>query len=158
MAVMSHSGVITIGVTSCPLCDSSGPESDPEFIGHVLQCIHDFSMRSLPWAGHPPAAQTCWHPSEWDNGEVPEEDNQDVHFENNAYFDLESAQDSLEALERSSKSFSLQEVDFDNLEQTNSLSLPFPIPSYIKGSQYAAHLEAAYGGMIHETIAQIEDK
>jgi hypothetical protein len=48
MAVMSHFGVVTIDVTSYPLYDSTGPESDPGFARHVLNCIHDFLLRSLP--------------------------------------------------------------------------------------------------------------
>lgn len=50
--LLSSCMTITIGVTRCPLCDSSGPESDPEFIQHVLRCIHDFSLTSLPWSLH----------------------------------------------------------------------------------------------------------
>jgi hypothetical protein len=142
MAVMSHSGVVTIGVTHCPLCDSTGPESDPEFIRHVLNCIHDFSLRSLPWMGQPPCESRyvgtynlesvkCermfqWladlelgemsrlQLSQWDNAQISQEGKVAEYFENNDYFDLEAAQDSLEALERSSKSFSQQEDDLDD--------------------------------------------
>lgn len=42
--------VISIGVTRCPLCDSTGSDTDPVFIQHVLSCIHDFSLASLPWS------------------------------------------------------------------------------------------------------------
>ncbi|KND91791.1 hypothetical protein TOPH_03388 [Tolypocladium ophioglossoides CBS 100239] len=52
LTAISWSGVATIGVSHCPLCDSSGPEYAPEFIQHVLGCIHDFSLCSLPWAEH----------------------------------------------------------------------------------------------------------
>jgi hypothetical protein len=54
MAVASHSRVVTIGVTDCPLCDTTGSESDPGFITHLLNCKHDFSLRSLPWSDHSP--------------------------------------------------------------------------------------------------------
>lgn len=148
MAVMSHSGVVTIGVTHCPLCDSTGQESDPEFIRHVLNCIHDFSLRSLPWMGQPPCESRyvgtynlesvkCesmfqWladlelgemsrlQLSQWDNAQISQGGKVAEYFENNDYFDLEAAQDSLEALERSSKSFSQQEDDLDDDEHIGS--------------------------------------
>ncbi|KAJ5721580.1 uncharacterized protein N7483_009514 [Penicillium malachiteum] len=186
MAVMSHLSVVTIGVPNCPLCDSTGPESDPEFIKHVLQCMHDFSLRSLPWAGRSSDKSRCvrtynlelaeyegisrWladlkpeetsklQLSEYDNFEVSPENHLNVHFENNAYFDLESAQDSIEALERSSKSFSQQEADLDSTEETKNFHLPFPTPSYLRESSYMSRLNAAYRGMTRDRIDQIDDQ
>ncbi|KAL6695290.1 hypothetical protein J3F84DRAFT_394865 [Trichoderma pleuroticola] len=38
-----------IGTNQCPLCDSTGISHSPEFVRHVLDCIHDFSLYSLPW-------------------------------------------------------------------------------------------------------------
>lgn len=49
---ISWSAVTTIGVDACPLCDCTGDEHDPEFVRHVLCCIHDFSLFSLPQADH----------------------------------------------------------------------------------------------------------
>lgn len=49
---ISWSAVTTIGVNICPLCDCTGNEHAPEFVRHVLYCIHDFSLFSLPWADH----------------------------------------------------------------------------------------------------------
>ncbi|KAB8213020.1 WD40-repeat-containing domain protein, partial [Aspergillus novoparasiticus] len=62
LTAISLSGVTTIGVSHCPLCDSTGPEYAPEFIQHVLGCIHDFSLYSLPWAGsdHEKTGQHTW--------------------------------------------------------------------------------------------------
>lgn len=42
-----------IGITQCPLCDSTGPQDAPELIDHVLEHTHDFALRSLPWADLP---------------------------------------------------------------------------------------------------------
>ncbi|KAJ9483423.1 hypothetical protein VN97_g9983 [Penicillium thymicola] len=159
MAVMSHSGVVTIGVTHCPLCDSTGPESDPEFIRHVLNCIHDFSLRSLPWMGQPPCGSRYvgtynlesveyesmfqWlaglelgemsrlQLSQWDNAQISQEEKLDEYFENNDYFDLEAAQESLEALERSSNSFSQQEDDLDDDDDDDDIKLLQRIQSAI---------------------------
>jgi hypothetical protein len=38
-----------MGITTCPLCDSEGPQDSLDLIEHVLQHVHDFSLRSLPW-------------------------------------------------------------------------------------------------------------
>ncbi|KAL3481490.1 hypothetical protein BJX99DRAFT_148515 [Aspergillus californicus] len=186
MAVMSHSGVLTIGVTSCPLCDSIGPESDPAFIRHVLSCMHDFSLRSLPWTGLPlcgprhfgtynlesvkydslsqwlenlgPDEMGRLQISQWDNGQTLQEERVDEYFDTNDYFDLESVQNSLAALERSSRSFSQQEADFEDTEETTSPRLPFPIPSYLLGSRYISRLEAAADRKItHYTIDRTDD-
>lgn len=43
------SEVKTIGTSQCPLCDKTGLAHSPEFVQHVLGCIHDFSLYSLPW-------------------------------------------------------------------------------------------------------------
>ncbi|KAI1742164.1 WD40-repeat-containing domain protein [Xylaria scruposa] len=43
-----------MGITECPLCDSEGPQDSPELVEHVLQHVHDFSLRSLPWPTDPP--------------------------------------------------------------------------------------------------------
>ncbi|KAL7905793.1 hypothetical protein GGI35DRAFT_123193 [Trichoderma velutinum] len=47
--VTCWSDVKTIGTSQCPLCDLTGIALSPEFIRHVLNCIHDFSLYSLPW-------------------------------------------------------------------------------------------------------------
>ncbi|KAH0527553.1 hypothetical protein TsFJ059_002545 [Trichoderma semiorbis] len=39
----------TIGTSQCPLCDLTGLAHSQEFIQHVLGCVHDFSLYSLPW-------------------------------------------------------------------------------------------------------------
>ncbi|RSL79806.1 hypothetical protein CEP51_007070 [Fusarium floridanum] len=38
-----------IGIEACPLCDVAGIVDSPELIDHVLEHVHDFSLRSLPW-------------------------------------------------------------------------------------------------------------
>lgn len=37
------------GIEACPLCDVEGIVDSPELIDHVLEHVHDFSLRSLPW-------------------------------------------------------------------------------------------------------------
>lgn len=39
------------GIEACPLCDVEGIVDSPELIDHVLEHVHDFSLRSLPWPG-----------------------------------------------------------------------------------------------------------
>ncbi|KAL7955404.1 hypothetical protein V8C34DRAFT_246525 [Trichoderma compactum] len=39
----------TIGTSQCPLCGLTGLAYSTGFIRHVLDCIHDFSLYSLPW-------------------------------------------------------------------------------------------------------------
>jgi len=51
--VLSESAIHVMGITKCPLCDSHGPPGSPELIEHVLEHIHDFSLRSLPWPKDP---------------------------------------------------------------------------------------------------------
>ncbi|RSL58099.1 hypothetical protein CEP53_006257 [Fusarium sp. AF-6] len=38
-----------IGIEACPLCDVEGIVDSPELIEHVLEHVHDFALRSLPW-------------------------------------------------------------------------------------------------------------
>ncbi|RSL66800.1 hypothetical protein CEP54_003543 [Fusarium duplospermum] len=38
-----------MGIEACPLCDVEGIVDSPELIDHVLEHVHDFSLRSLPW-------------------------------------------------------------------------------------------------------------
>jgi hypothetical protein len=47
--IMSRSCSRTFGISSCPLCDDSGPTDSPELVEHVLGHIYDFSMYALPW-------------------------------------------------------------------------------------------------------------
>ncbi|TDZ33084.1 hypothetical protein C8035_v006260 [Colletotrichum spinosum] len=48
ISVCAKSGM---GIDSCPLCDSTsyGRRDDPELVEHVLEHMHDFSLRALPW-------------------------------------------------------------------------------------------------------------
>lgn len=46
---LAESPVHIMGIGNCPLCDSEDSPDSPELIEHVLQHIHDFSLRSLPW-------------------------------------------------------------------------------------------------------------
>lgn len=48
--VLSLSAVNPLWVEACPLCESVGPRDSPELVDHVLEHMHDFSLRSLPWA------------------------------------------------------------------------------------------------------------
>ncbi|KAI0405909.1 hypothetical protein F4802DRAFT_561183 [Xylaria palmicola] len=52
--LLSDAETNVMGITKCPLCDSEGPQDSPELIEHVLQHVHDFSLRSLPWPTDPP--------------------------------------------------------------------------------------------------------
>ncbi|KAM0354187.1 hypothetical protein ACHAPU_001222, partial [Fusarium lateritium] len=38
-----------MGIKNCPLCEIQGDVDSPGLIDHVLEHIHDFSLRSLPW-------------------------------------------------------------------------------------------------------------
>ncbi|KAF9772470.1 hypothetical protein IL306_009815 [Fusarium sp. DS 682] len=38
-----------MGINNCPLCEVNGDTDSPELIDHVLEHVHDFSLRSLPW-------------------------------------------------------------------------------------------------------------
>ncbi|KAH8811301.1 hypothetical protein F5884DRAFT_270157 [Xylogone sp. PMI_703] len=51
--VLSESVIHVMSITKCPLCDSDGPPDSPELVEHVLEHIHDFSLRSLPWPKDP---------------------------------------------------------------------------------------------------------
>ncbi|CAN9109473.1 unnamed protein product [Alternaria alternata] len=46
---LSDAEINIIGITNCPLCDSEGPQDSLDLMEHVLQHVHDFSLRSLPW-------------------------------------------------------------------------------------------------------------
>ncbi|KAJ6017384.1 hypothetical protein N7451_000763 [Penicillium sp. IBT 35674x] len=46
---LAESPVHIMGISDCPLCDSEDSPDSPELIEHVLQHVHDFSLRSLPW-------------------------------------------------------------------------------------------------------------
>lgn len=47
--LLSWSAVQTMGIKSCPLCSSNGPEDSPELVDHVLRHAYDFALRALPW-------------------------------------------------------------------------------------------------------------
>jgi hypothetical protein len=51
--LLSDAEINVMGVTKCPLCDSEGPQDSPDLVEHVLQHVHDFSLRSLPWPMDP---------------------------------------------------------------------------------------------------------
>ena len=38
-----------MGIEACPLCNTVGPLDSTALINHVLEHVHDFSLRSLPW-------------------------------------------------------------------------------------------------------------
>ncbi|KAI1066715.1 hypothetical protein LB506_012135 [Fusarium annulatum] len=48
-SIISSSAQARMGIKSCPLCEVNGEDDSPELIDHVLEHIHDFSLRSLPW-------------------------------------------------------------------------------------------------------------
>lgn len=50
---LAESAVHIMGVTKCPLCDSEDSPDSPELIEHILEHVHDFSLRSLPWPKDP---------------------------------------------------------------------------------------------------------
>ena len=50
---LAKSAVHVMGITKCPLCDSEDSPDSPELIEHILEHIHDFSLRSLPWCKDP---------------------------------------------------------------------------------------------------------
>ena len=50
---LAKSAVHVMGITKCPLCDSEDSPDSPELIEHILEHIHDFSLRSLPWPKDP---------------------------------------------------------------------------------------------------------
>ncbi|RKL25843.1 hypothetical protein BFJ72_g13961 [Fusarium proliferatum] len=49
-SIISSSAQTRMGIRSCPLCEVNGEPDSPELIEHVLEHVHDFSLRSLPWA------------------------------------------------------------------------------------------------------------
>ncbi|KAF5574534.1 1-phosphatidylinositol-4 5-bisphosphate phosphodiesterase [Fusarium pseudocircinatum] len=48
-AIISSSAQKRMGIESCPLCEVKGDADSSELIDHVLEHVHDFSLRSLPW-------------------------------------------------------------------------------------------------------------
>jgi hypothetical protein len=50
--LLSWSAIQCTEIRSCPLCESSGPQDSPDLVDHVLEHIHDFSLRALPWPKH----------------------------------------------------------------------------------------------------------
>ncbi|KAH7236502.1 hypothetical protein BKA59DRAFT_559734 [Fusarium tricinctum] len=48
-AIISSSAQAKMGIGNCPLCEVQGDIDSPQLIDHVLEHIHDFSLRSLPW-------------------------------------------------------------------------------------------------------------
>jgi hypothetical protein len=47
--IISSSAQAKMGIGNCPLCEIQGEVDSPQLIDHVLEHIHDFSLRSLPW-------------------------------------------------------------------------------------------------------------
>ncbi|KAI1880107.1 hypothetical protein JX265_001728 [Neoarthrinium moseri] len=56
--LLSKAEVSIMGITQCPLCDSAGPRDSPDLVEHVLEHVHDFSLRSLPWPDRQPVTLT----------------------------------------------------------------------------------------------------
>ncbi|KAF5599535.1 1-phosphatidylinositol-4 5-bisphosphate phosphodiesterase [Fusarium pseudoanthophilum] len=48
-AIISSFAQKRMGIESCPLCEVKGDADSSELIDHVLEHVHDFSLRSLPW-------------------------------------------------------------------------------------------------------------
>ncbi|KAH8898152.1 hypothetical protein GQ53DRAFT_623351, partial [Thozetella sp. PMI_491] len=46
--ILQWGAVKSYGLTSCPLCSSSGQLDDPDLVDHVLKHTHDFALRALP--------------------------------------------------------------------------------------------------------------
>jgi hypothetical protein len=53
---LSDAEINIMGITNCPLCDSEGPQDSLDLMEHILQHVHDFSLRSLPWPADLPIA------------------------------------------------------------------------------------------------------
>ncbi|KAK4222783.1 hypothetical protein QBC38DRAFT_460027 [Podospora fimiseda] len=51
--LISWSEVQRLGIRSCPLCSSYGPEDSTELVDHVVRHTYEFALRSLPWADSP---------------------------------------------------------------------------------------------------------
>lgn len=47
--LLSWAAVQRMGIESCPLCSSSGPEDSPELVDHVLRHTYTFALQALPW-------------------------------------------------------------------------------------------------------------
>jgi hypothetical protein len=48
-SIISSSAQTRMGIESCPFCEVNGEVDSTELIDHVLEHVHDFSLRSLPW-------------------------------------------------------------------------------------------------------------
>ncbi|KAL7755307.1 hypothetical protein ACKLNR_015064 [Fusarium oxysporum f. sp. zingiberi] len=48
-SIISSSAQTRMGIEGCPLCEVKGCADSSELIDHVLEHVHDFSLRSLPW-------------------------------------------------------------------------------------------------------------
>ncbi|RBR19764.1 hypothetical protein FVER53590_13780 [Fusarium verticillioides] len=48
-SIISSAAQTRMGIKSCPLCEINGQPDSLELIDHVLEHVHDFSLRSLPW-------------------------------------------------------------------------------------------------------------
>ncbi|KAF5655147.1 1-phosphatidylinositol-4,5-bisphosphate phosphodiesterase [Fusarium sp. NRRL 25303] len=48
-SVISSSAQTRMGIENCPLCEVKANADSPELIDHVLEHVHDFSLRALPW-------------------------------------------------------------------------------------------------------------
>lgn len=67
------------GISSCPLCDSTGPPDSPELLDHIAEHLHSFSLRSLPWTS-----------SGIGDDEIDKRDVGYNYFHNEDYFDQRS--------------------------------------------------------------------
>lgn len=47
--MLLDSEVHFMGATECPFGDAEGTPDSPELVEHILEHVHDFSLRSLPW-------------------------------------------------------------------------------------------------------------
>jgi len=47
--LVSWSAVQRVGIRSCPLCSSYGPQDSPELVDHVVRHAYEFALRALPW-------------------------------------------------------------------------------------------------------------
>lgn len=47
--IFSWSSIQYMGISSCPLCSSSGPRDTPDIVNHVIRHAYEFALRALPW-------------------------------------------------------------------------------------------------------------
>ncbi|KAK4231944.1 hypothetical protein QBC38DRAFT_439599 [Podospora fimiseda] len=47
--LLSWSEIQPMGIRSCPLCSSYGPEDSSELLNHIVRHAYEFALRSLPW-------------------------------------------------------------------------------------------------------------